>query len=72
MIYTVKVKPHSKKGPLVLVDGENITVYLREKPVDDEANRALIALLAQHFHVPKTTIRIKSGLRGRQKYVEID
>ncbi len=72
MIYTVKVKPHSRKGPLVLVDGENITVYLREKPVDGEANRALIALLAQHFHAPKTTVHIKSGLRGRQKYIEID
>lgn len=71
MIYTVKVKPNSKKGPLVVADGANLTVYLREKPVDGEANRALITLLAQYFCVPKTTVRIKNGLRGRQKYVEI-
>ena len=52
MIYTVTVKPHSKKGPLVLATSSNeLTVYLREKPVDGEANQALIKLLAEHFGV---------------------
>lgn len=72
MIYAVTVKPHSKKGPLVVVTGEHeIMAYLREKPLDGEANRALIKLLATYFQVAKTCVVIKSGMRGRQKLVEI-
>lgn len=74
MIYTVTVKPHSKKGPLVLATSRNneLTVYLREKPVDGEANQALIKLLAEHFGVAKSCIRIRTGARGRQKLIEVD
>lgn len=71
MIYQVTVKPNSKKGPLVIVAGDNLTVYLREKPVDGEANQALIKILAKHFDVAKSQILIKSGLRSRQKRIEI-
>lgn len=70
--YSVTVKPHSKKGPLVVATGANeLTVYLREKPIDGEANQALIKLLAEHFQVAKTCINIKVGARGRQKIIEI-
>lgn len=72
MIYSVTVKPNSKKGPLVLEQDGQLTVFLREKPIDGEANSALIKFLAKHFDVPKTSIHIKSGARGRQKLIEID
>ncbi len=72
MIYSVKVKPNSKKGPQVILEPPNsLTVFLREKPVDGEANRALIRILSDYFQVPKTTITIKTGQSGRQKLVEI-
>lgn len=71
MIYEVTVKPNSKKGPLVIENGHDLTIYLREKPVDGEANAALIKLLAKHFHVAKSCIHIKTGARGRRKLVEV-
>lgn len=71
MIYEVTVKPNSKKGPLVVAENNKLIVYLREKPVDGEANVALIKLLSKHFRVAKSCIVIKSGTRGRQKRVEI-
>lgn len=71
MLYHVVVKPNSKKGPLVIEDGNNLTVYLREKPIDGEANAALIKVLSKHFHIAKTRISIKSGTRGREKLLEI-
>lgn len=71
MIYEVYVKPNSKKGPLVVENGQTLTVYLREKPVDGAANAALIKLLAEHFGVSKTSLRIKTGTRGRKKLVEV-
>lgn len=71
MIYTVTVKPNSRKGPLVVDGPEGLTVYLREKPVDGAANTALVKLLAQHFGVGKSQVSIKVGARGRKKLVEI-
>lgn len=71
MIYQVTVKPHSCKGPLVVEAEEGLIVYLQEKPIDGEANHALINLLAKHFHVGKTRITIKSGQHGRHKLIEI-
>lgn len=72
MIYSVTVKPHSKKGPLVVTNsGTELTVYLREKPVAGAANQALVQVLAQHFNIPKTQIKFKSGLHGRRKIIEI-
>lgn len=71
MIYEIRVKPNSKKGPLVVADGKQLTVYLREKPIEGEANTALVRLLAKYFDVPKTSIIIKSGRHSRIKLVEI-
>lgn len=81
MIYSVTVKPGSKKGPLVIESpamdaaqstaAKNLTVYLREKPVDGAANIALIKILAEHFHVAKSCVVIKSGVSSRHKLIEI-
>lgn len=71
MIYAVTVKPGSKKGPLVVKKGNELTVFLRERPIEGKANTALIKLLAEYFNVAKSQIKIKTGARGRKKLVEI-
>ena len=71
VIYSVTVKPNSKKGPLVIEAEDGLIVYLREKPVDGEANAALIKVLSKHFGVSKSQISIKVGGRGRSKLVEV-
>ena len=74
MKYTCLVKPGSKKGPLVVASSENpseLTVYLREKPHDGEANLGLINLLSDYFDVPKTSIKLLSGATSRHKIIDI-
>ena len=71
MIFEVTVKPNSKKGPFILENAGKLTVYLREKPIDGEANTALIKNLAKHFNVSKSQVVLKSGQHGRKKLVEI-
>ena len=48
-----------------------LRVRIRESPVDGQANRALIALLADRLGIPKSAVRIVSGLRSRNKVVEL-
>lgn len=72
MRYTVAIKPNSRKGPLVepQEDGSFI-VYVRERAVEGEANKALIALLSKHFDTPKTLVVIVMGQTSRRKLVDI-
>lgn len=68
---TVRVKPGSSKGPLVeSVDG-TLTVYLQQRAVDGQANTALLAVLAKHFGVPKSSLTIIRGLTSRVKTVRV-
>ena len=72
MRYQLLVKPGSKKGPLVVLDGnETLTVYVRERAIEGEANRAVIEVLAKHFGVSKSKVQIVSGQSSKHKRVEI-
>ena len=64
----VKVKPGSRKGPLVEVDpsGE-LTIYVREPAVDGKANDAVTRLLAAHLQLPRSRVELVSGVTSRQK-----
>ena len=70
MKYTVTVKPGSSQEKVVVTGEHGITVYLRAKPHDGEANMALTKILAKHFDVPKTSIKITHGTHSRTKIIE--
>lgn len=73
MLYTVRVKPGSRKGPLVTQgeDGELI-VHVRERAVDGAANTGVERALADHFSVPRSRVSILRGHTSRIKRVEVD
>ncbi len=68
----VRVKPGSRKGPLVEVgdDGE-LTVYVPERAVDGKANEAVTKLLAAHLGVPRSRLELVSGATARLKRFRI-
>lgn len=68
----VKVKPNSKQQKIAEQEDGSLIVHLKSPPIDGKANQELIKLLAEKFGVPKSYIRIKSGLTSKQKIVEID
>ncbi|QYX33380.1 DUF167 domain-containing protein [Sphaerospermopsis torques-reginae] len=68
----VKVKPNSKQQKITEQEDGSLIVNLKSPPIDGKANEELINLLAEKFNLPKSHIRIKSGLTSRQKLIEID
>ena len=61
-IIVVKVKPGSRKGPLVEVGSTGeLTIYVREPAVDGKANDAVARLLAAHLQLPRSRIELVSG-----------
>lgn len=72
MIYRVTVKPGTSQEKVVETSENELTIYLRAKPHDGEANAALIKLLSKHFHIAKSNITIKKGAKSKQKLITID
>jgi uncharacterized protein YggU (UPF0235/DUF167 family) len=70
---TVKVKPGSKKGPLVEIDDDgSLTVFLQQRAVDGAANDGLIEVLAKHYGLSKSRITIEAGFTSRIKRIDVD
>ena len=66
----VRVKPNSRTEE-VSQEGDSFIVKVKEPPKEGKANQAVIKLLAQHFGVSKSQVRILSGLRSGKKVIEV-
>ena len=67
----VRVIPRAGKTEIGGTRDGALLVRLNAPPVDGAANDALIAFLAAVLDMPRSTIRIVSGERGRRKRVAI-
>lgn len=67
----VRVKPNSRDETLDEQEDGSWIARIRAPPVDGRANTALISLVARHFDVRKSQVRIRTGASGRLKVVEI-
>ncbi len=67
----VSVKPGSKREAVEAVGPLEFKVWVKEPPADGKANEGVIRSLAQHFSVPKSSVRILRGGSGRQKLIEV-
>lgn len=71
MIVAVRVQPRSSRDEIAGVMNGEMKVRLRAPAVEDRANEALCAYLAELLKRPKAAVRILSGQRSRSKRVEI-
>lgn len=69
---TVEVKPRAKNDTVEKLSARQYRVSVHAPPVDGKANEAVIKLLAQHFSVSKSSVRVLRGRTSRKKLVEID
>lgn len=52
-------------------DEEWYTVSVKERPVEGRANEAVTRLLAEHFEVSRSDVRLISGAVSKRKVFEI-
>lgn len=69
MRYSVWVKFNSTSK--IQVNGQDIIIYLKSKPVRGKANKELVETLADYFGLPDDRVHIISGLKSTKKLVEI-
>lgn len=66
----VKVKPGSRTEDLSQ-EGDSFIARIKEPPKEGKANLAVVKLLARHFGVAQSQVKIVSGPRSRNKVIEI-
>ena len=64
----LKIQPNSSKNEIINCNNE-IKVKLTAQPVDNKANKALVAFLAKFFHVSKTSVEILKGHTSKEKTI---
>ncbi len=67
----VKVKTKAKKEFIKKVGDNNFIVAVVEPPQDGKANKAVVKILAKYYQVSPSKISIVSGLKNKQKILEI-
>ena len=72
MILELHVQPGAKRSEFAGAHGTRLKIRLAARAVDGKANDALVDFLAAHYGVPRRSVRILSGLKSRQKRVEIE
>jgi uncharacterized protein (TIGR00251 family) len=68
----VRVQPRASRTEIAGAYGDAVKIRVAAPPVDGAANVELIAFLAKRLGVPKSSVRIVRGDRGRDKLVEVD
>ena len=72
MILEVHVQPGAKRSEFAGRHGGRVKIRLAAPALENRANEALVAFLAEHYGVAKRSVRIEAGLKSRDKRVVIE
>jgi uncharacterized protein len=69
--FAVRVQPRASRDEIAGVMEGAMKIRLSAPAIENQANVALIELLARVLKTPKSAVRIRSGEQSRTKRVEI-
>lgn len=70
-IIRVKAFPDSKKAAIEEVAEKTLRIFIREPAQENQANRAVIRAVANHYDIPENKLRMISGHRGLNKMIQV-
>ncbi len=71
MKINVRVTTRARENKITKDGADSLRVYTTIVPADGKANDAVIKMLASHFDVPKTSIKLVRGATCRDKVFEL-
>lgn len=69
---SVHIQPRAKRTEIAGRYGTDIKIRVAAPPVDQAANEALLAFIAQRLGVRRRDVRLIAGATSRRKVLEID
>lgn len=67
LVLAIHAQPGARRTEIAGVHGDSLKVRVAAPALEDRANDALIAFLAERFKVPKRNVALLSGQRSREK-----
>lgn len=71
MKITVKVKAGSKEEKVTPASDGGFILHVKAPAKEGKANKAVIELLSRHFNIPKNSIAMLRGFKGKIKVVDL-
>ncbi|PIU00972.1 MAG: hypothetical protein COT74_00225 [Bdellovibrionales bacterium CG10_big_fil_rev_8_21_14_0_10_45_34] len=72
MKISVSVKTNSKVESVEKQNDGSYIVRVHVPPVDGKANERIRELLSKHFGLPKSSVELVSGVRGKKKIFSLE
>ena len=73
MKLSILLKPNSRhREEIVTNDDGSLTIYTKTPAIKGRANLAAVKLLAKHFGVALSKVKLRRGAASRYKVFEID
>ena len=72
MLIKVKAYPSAGKEEIIKKSEDSFEIWVKENPVQGQANRAIISALAKYLNIDREKIRIIKGGKRRSKVIEVD
>ena len=71
MRINVRVIPRAKLNRVEVQPDGTVRVHITTAPTDGKATADVIKMLAEHYDVPKTSVKLVRGATSRDKVFEI-
>jgi len=71
MLIKVKIYSNSKKEGIIKKSEDNFEVRVKAKPLQGQANKEAIRVLAEYFEIQESNIRLIKGFRHTNKVFSI-
>ena len=72
LILEIRLQPRAKNNSVADVVSGRLRIRVSAAPVDNAANRRMIALLAKELGVAKSRVRLLAGASKRDKRVAVE
>jgi UPF0235 protein mflv_3569 len=73
MKISVRLKPNSRHREEVVVGDDGVlTIYTKAPAIEGRANLAAVKLLAKHFGVASSKVKLLRGATSKYKMFEVD
>ena len=67
----IHARPGARSTAVAGLHGDALKIHVAAPPVDDRANEALLAWIAEVLDLPRAAVKLRSGAKSRRKIVEI-
>jgi uncharacterized protein (TIGR00251 family) len=69
---SVKVQPNARQQEIQKINEGEYRIHVLSTPAEGKANKEVIDVIASHFHLPRSRVKILRGRKSRKKIVILE